>query len=191
MAGKILSGVFIALVVVLMTAEISHAAGKARVPKTGETADSYGAGSDGVLEKGVAWPVPRFTDNGDGTITDTLTGLLWLKNANCFGARSWAAALSAANTLAGSACGLSDGSVAGGWRLPDVNELESLLDASKINPPLPTGHPFTGVQSSLYWSSTTSANDPSYAWGVYFYDGFVVNFLKVSLGYVWPVRGGQ
>jgi hypothetical protein len=32
---------------------------------------------------GVAWPNPRFTDNSDGTVTDNLTGLIWLKNANC------------------------------------------------------------------------------------------------------------
>jgi hypothetical protein len=43
------------------------------VPKTGQTT-AYVAGNDGYLEKGVAWPDPRFTDNGDGTVTDNLTG---------------------------------------------------------------------------------------------------------------------
>jgi len=57
----------------------------APVPKTGQTT-SYATGDDGDLEKGVAWPDPRFMDNGNGTVTDNLTGLIWLKNANCFGA---------------------------------------------------------------------------------------------------------
>ena len=56
----------------------------APVHKTGQTT-SYATGDDGDLEKGVAWPNPRFTDNSDGTVTDNLTGLIWLKNANCFG----------------------------------------------------------------------------------------------------------
>lgn len=54
----------------------------APVPKTGLTT-SYAPGDDGALQKGVAWPNPRFTDNNNGTITDNLTGLIWLKNANC------------------------------------------------------------------------------------------------------------
>ena len=54
------------------------------VPKTGQTT-SYATGDDGELEKGVAWPNPRFTDNNNGTVTDNLTGLIWLKHANCFG----------------------------------------------------------------------------------------------------------
>ncbi|UCE55232.1 MAG: hypothetical protein JSV31_07260 [Desulfobacterales bacterium] len=54
----------------------------APVAKTGQT-DSYADCDDGDLEKGIVWPVPRFTDNEDGTVTDNLTGLVWLKNANC------------------------------------------------------------------------------------------------------------
>ena len=49
--------------------------------------DSYATGDDGDLEKGVHWQVPRYTDNGDGTVIDTATGLIWLKNANSFGMR--------------------------------------------------------------------------------------------------------
>jgi len=56
----------------------------APAPKTGVTT-SYAAGDDGALKKGVAWPNPRFTDNSNGTVTDNLTGLVWLKNANCPG----------------------------------------------------------------------------------------------------------
>ena len=54
---------------------------EALVPQTGQT-DYYAAGDDGALQKGVPWPTPRFTDNGNGTVTDNLTHLIWLKNAN-------------------------------------------------------------------------------------------------------------
>ena len=56
----------------------------APVPKTGQTASSVPK-DDGALKKGVAWPTPRFTDNGNGTVTDNLTKLIWMKNANFFG----------------------------------------------------------------------------------------------------------
>ncbi len=56
----------------------------APVAKTGQTdIDTTVPGEDGVLAKGVAWPSPRFTDNGDGTVTDNLTDLIWLRNADC------------------------------------------------------------------------------------------------------------
>jgi hypothetical protein len=160
------------------------------VPKTGQTA-SYATGDDGDLEKGVAWPPPRFTDNGNGAVTDNLTGLIWLKNANCFGARNWTQALSDANTLNSGECGLGDGSSEGDWRLPNVRELQSLIDYGRQTPALPSGHPFTGVQSSLYWSSTTHATNTSYAWGVYMRCGHVHWDYKMRTRYVWPVRGGQ
>jgi hypothetical protein len=119
------------------------------VTKTGQTT-SYAAGDDGDLEKGVAWPDPRFTDHGDGTVTDNLTGLIWLKNANCFGRRTWNQALSECNNLANGSCGLTDGSSAGDWRLPNVRELQSLVDYSRYDPALPAGHPFSNVQSTYY-----------------------------------------
>ena len=54
----------------------------------------------GPYREGVAWPTPRFTDNGNGTVTDNLTRLIWMKNANAFGMKNWADALTIANTLA-------------------------------------------------------------------------------------------
>src|SRR3990172_11829724 len=74
--------------------------GLAKVEKTGQiTSYSATGGEDGDLKKGVAWPNPRFTDNGNGTIRDRLTKLIWLKDANAFGASTWEQALSAATTL--------------------------------------------------------------------------------------------
>jgi hypothetical protein len=161
----------------------------ARVPKTGQNA-SYAQGDDGHLQKGVVWPDPRFTDNGDGTVTDNLTGLIWLKNANCFETRIWTQALSDANTLNSGECGLSDGSSEGDWRLPNVRELQSLIDYGHWGPALPSGHPFTGVQSTSYWSSTTYALNTSFAWLVDMSVGYVGAGNKSSARYVWPVRGG-
>ncbi|MBT8368592.1 MAG: DUF1566 domain-containing protein, partial [Deltaproteobacteria bacterium] len=54
----------------------------AMVPASGKKA-SIASGDDGDLKKGLAWPTPRFKDNGDGTIKDNLTGLTWLQNARC------------------------------------------------------------------------------------------------------------
>ena len=180
---------------------VSKAVGSssAGVPRTGQTT-SYGPRDDGALQKGVAWPNPRFTDNINGTVTDNLTGLVWLKNANCFGTRTWAVALVDANSLANGNCSLSDGSAAGDWRLPNVKELQSLIDFAYIAPALSNtagtgqwtpGNPFTGVQSDNYWSSTTIADNTDYAWSVFVYNGGVYGGIKTDSHYVWPVRGGQ
>jgi hypothetical protein len=161
------------------------------VPKTGQTS-SYGTRDDGALQKGVAWPTPHFKDNGNGTVTDNLTGLIWMKNANAFGLRTWDAALSEAIGLhSGSIPGLTDGSKAGDWRLPNVRELQSLVDYGRYGPALPTGHPFTGVQMSFYWSSSTYAAGTTTAWGVLFGDGYAYTGDKFDLAYVWCVRGGK
>jgi len=173
---------------------------RAFVEKTGQTR-TYGPGDDGDLQKGVAWPVPRFRDNCDGTVTDRLTGLIWLKNANCFSNISWDDALDACNNLADGQCGLTDGSAPGDWRLPNLNELASLRHVGHLYPALPNtegtgqwteGDPFTGVQSYRYWSSTTRAGGTGSAWYVSLDAGFVDGVSKgTDYGYVWPVRGRQ
>ena len=168
----------------------------ASVPETAQTA-SYDQNipqkDDGALKKGVAWPTPRFTDNGNDTVTDNLTKLIWLKNANYHGMVTWNQALIyAANTydsLDPRQPGPNDGSKKGDWRLPNLRELQSLIDYSKGTPALPAGHPFTGVQSSVYWSSTTYAFDGTYAWYVDVNNG-VAAFDAKGPSYVWFVRGG-
>ena len=189
-AGNIVSGVQI--FGVTGTASVGGGGATAAVPKTGQTT-SYSAtgGEDGDLQKGVAWPSPRFTDNANGTVTDNLTALIWLKNANCFGARTWEQALANANALANGQCTLTDGSTAGQWRLPNVREQQSLIDYGRVNPALPTGHPFSGVQTNNYWSATTYAYNTSNAWIVLLNYGNVLAGGKTSSYYVWPVRGGQ
>jgi hypothetical protein len=93
--------------------------------------------------------------------------------------------------LASPSCGLSDGSTAGQWRLPNRNELQSLIDYTRSNPALPAGHPFAGVQSNFVWSSTTFASNPGLAWYVLLNVGGVSAADKTNNNYfVWPVRGG-
>ncbi len=187
------------------------------VPKTGQTTN-YATGDDGNLQKGVASPNPRFTDNADGTVTDNLTGLIWLKNANCLAAEDlgpfddadvtandgrviWQTALNFANQLKSNDCGLTDGSVAGDWRLPNVRELQSLVDYGNHDPSLPTGHPFDNLgvyidpvlqlPASLYWSSTTNADNTFGAWNVDFRRGDVLPLGKLAENFVLAVRGGS
>ena len=172
----------------------------APVEKTGQTSSYFGY-DDGDLKKGVTWPSPRFTDNGNGTVTDNLTGLIWLKNADCDGVKTWGEALGDCNTLANGTCGLMDGSVAYDWRLPNLKELQSLIHYGAWDPALPntagTGqwfedNPFTNVQSGDYWSSTTCAGGTGGAWYVLLGNGFVSYKIKSSgYCYVWPVRGGN
>jgi hypothetical protein len=88
-------------------------------------------------------------------------------------------------------CGLTDGSETGDWRLPNVKELQSLIDFGNFNPALPTGHPFLNVQSTTYWSSTTLADDSDDAWFVLLSVGRTVASVKDNIRLVWPVRGGQ
>jgi hypothetical protein len=126
----------------------------------------------------------RFTDNQDGTILDSKTGLTWLKDANYFGrTMDWNEAMQECKALA----------LAGGfWRLPERVELESLLDLTQYNPTLTLDHSFTNVQSIYYWSATPVAYYTSYAWIVSMFYGYVHDGSKASSRYyVWPVRGGR
>jgi len=163
----------------------------------GSVISCTGTGQDGEYQLG-ATASPRFTDNSDGTVTDNLTSLIWLKNANCTATLGgvaktttliWADSLTWSNNMASGSCGLTDSSAAGDWRLPNVRELASLVDyQTNPAPTLPTGHPFTGVVSGYYWSSTSVVLSPSSAWDVTFANGSIVDYSKPDSDYVWPVR---
>ena len=76
------------------------------------------------------------------------------------------------------------------WRLPNIDELETLVDRSKYKPAA-NKSTFPNLDLSYYWSSTTSASNTGYAWFVYFYYGGVGDGPKSSNNFVRCVRGGQ
>jgi hypothetical protein len=193
-----------------------------------------GTGEDGEKQTGVAWPPLRFSDNNNGTVTDNLTGLTWSKHANapsralandppypaCLSSSdkdvvlnpetsmTWLQALDFITCLnAASHAGITD------WRLPNLNELESLvnpgvadtsayLNANGFGLP---GQPNSKVQQDRYWSSTSDASSPVdpqtsislsaiSAWNVDlatgdFPDSTLKNDLEFLPRRVWPVSG--
>ena len=119
----------------------------------------------------------RFIDNGNDTVTDTTTNLIWLKDANKFVKMTYDDAIETLKNF-------EDGK----WRLPTVKELITLIDYVQCEPALPEGHPFINIQSSGYWSSISFAYNTDYAWYVYMWNGGVDYSDKDSGHYVWPVR---
>ncbi len=148
----------------------------------------------------------RYVDCGNGTVHDTMTNLIWLKNANCSGGLlQWAAANEYAAGLGEGDCGLTDGSSPGDWRLPTKEEWEATFeqanmvacsDPSLMNTPGTDCYengpqPFTDVELYYYWSSTTYANYPTEACFAHLSGGNVGYNYKTSSYRVWPVRRGQ
>lgn len=128
--------------------------------------DCEGSGQDGQFGLGLPWHEPRFEIDDDNAI-DRLTGLCWSRNADLTGSPvTWAEALSAVERLNQ---GTEKKTV---WRLPNINELESLVDCGMHSPALPSGHPFECVRE-YYWSSTTSMFEPDWAWALYLAKGAV------------------
>ena len=187
-------------------------AGTIQLPQTGQTQcydttgdgiDCGGTGQDGDMRAGVAWPDSRFVDNGNGTITDRLTGLMWLKDSGCLGVNtSWQTALDAVagfNTNP-SEYGCQDydenNPPYSDWHLPNVLELESLMNAGE--PDVPSWLSMQGFHNvqPIYWTSTTSAQiQTNEAWIIYlsFYiwpNGKVIGDTVVPFG-VWAVRYAQ
>ena len=204
------------------TDDVAAALGGAPLPvcqppplKTGQTT-AYGTGSDGDLQKGAS---QSFTDNGDGTITDTTTGLMWEKKDQSGLIHHWTNTY----TWCGASCGttyIMDGTITtvflaalnGGsgfaghtdWRIPNANELESIRNLQTFNPATYSAFN-TGCAASCtvttcsctrgddYWSSTNFQDAPGgYAWRVDFNIGALnSDFDKLSLFHARAVRGGS
>lgn len=152
-----------------------------------------GSGQDGELQRGV----PRdYVDNGDGTITDTRTGLTWEKKSRDLSVHEVGNPLTWDMALSSFTATLNAGSGFAGhtdWRLPNRFELESLLDLGRsdpaINPIFNSGcvadctvTTCSCTFSGEYWTSTSYEPFPTEAWCVDFEDGSVVNTAKFDLG---------
>jgi uncharacterized repeat protein (TIGR01451 family) len=191
--------------------------GPAPVTRTGQTAcyemdyavPCTGTGQDGEYQAGVEWPSPRLIAVGNGTVTDQLTGLVWLKDANCIkstyasfdadGKVTWQQAL---NFVAGINEGTYQNCGAGysDWRLPNRKEFYSLIDHQQGDADnLPAGHPFINVPPfsnyPVYWTSTSGAWAHGNAYAVFLgLGGGVTEGTqngKQDAFLVWPVRGGS
>jgi len=180
-------------------------AGTVDLPRTGQTTCSDTLGNvipceetceDGDIQAGVAWIEPRFNDNGDGTVTDNLSGLMWLKDGNCFGIKKWQGALDAVDDLNANPGTYTCGGYTANyndWVLPNVNELESLVNAEAPNSVIwLNGQGFVNIKSRHYWSSSTYAEYTVKAWVVHMNCGCMGSINKSTyLGCVWPVRAIQ
>jgi len=146
-----------------------------KLPDTGQTTSyttTYGEDHDYSINP------PSYTDNGNGTITDNVTGLIWQKEDDNT-QRTWSDAGTYCDNL--TLGGQSD------WRLPSKKELISIVNYGTYSPSINTTY-FPNTNSSVYWSSTTIAYNSSGAWIVLFNDGYVVIDYKSSSYYVRCVR---
>ena len=149
----------------------------------GQEISCSGTGQDAEFSYGIAWPVTRFEVKG-ALVEDQLTGLMWTRIANFAELPlSWQQALDFVQQMnVQQRYGFSD------WRLPNRRELRSLLSFHSSRLALPASHPFKEVFPGWYWTSTTAAINPTYAWYIHmqgarmFYGGKDQSFL------VWPVR---
>ncbi|MDA8124318.1 MAG: DUF1566 domain-containing protein [Deltaproteobacteria bacterium] len=120
-------------------------------------------------------------DQENGTVKDSYTGLIWLKDANCFGTKSWGDAASSVAGLHSDMCGLTDKSKSGQWRLPTRYELSIRFGRTSG---------FVNIQSGFYWTS----EQPDY-WPNHYYAGSQSSgssfYEKSTLFSVWPVRNAQ
>jgi hypothetical protein len=114
-----------------------------------------------------SWPYTR----------DNRTGLIWTSGNVGGGRMTWAEAEKTA------------AAVGEGFRLPTVDELQTLVDRTKYNPALRGAEFFIGPESSYYWTSSPDASDPDCAWVVHFNDGYVLLGYRSSPAFVRAVRG--
>jgi len=171
-------------------------AAPADLPKTGQTTcydvttnavtPCAGTRQDGDILAGTAWPSPRFVAGPTADcITDTLTGLVWVR-VPVFASYTWYTALAYANGL--NLCGYTD------WRLPNIIELKSVVNSGAANTATFLNAQGFNVYANPYWSSTTQAAYPANAWYLSLGDGNATTGAKdgtSGVGLAWPVRAGQ
>jgi hypothetical protein len=170
------------------------------LPKTGQTT-SIVTNDDGTYQKGKPSSGTHYQDNGDGTITDNATGLMWVKDPSLCGGSSypntWASAL---NTPAPmdcdtgapiTACEALTYATYSDWRAPNIKELQSIVNYGRENPAIGEStleSPWAHTQSDVYCSSTNGASYNGFYWQINFTDGSVFNYGEHGTGYVRCVR---
>lgn len=117
-----------------------------------------------------------YIDNGNGTVSDINTGLIWQQ----VGSNSWYTWQGAINYCSELELGGSPS-----WRLPSLIELESIVDSTGVPAMI---NPVFSSAPSNYWSSTSHAEDPDLAWRVSFSSGVPHGWEKLSHSYVRCVR---
>ena len=153
------------------------------VVKTGQTT-VYNAGDDGTYQTGLAFD---YTDNGDGTVTDNNTSLMWIQDGTGSGCNNgstatWSEAIDFCEAL--DYAGHTD------WRLPNAKELHSIVVYEGTVPFINKTY-FTNTANSCYWTSTTHVPATTYALVVNFSSGYVSYGDKTNAYYIRPVRGGN
>jgi hypothetical protein len=158
-----------------------------------------GTGQDGAIQAGAAL---SYTDNGDGTITDNNTGLMWEKKSDDGTIHDKDTAYRWTTAFSAHIAGLNAGAGFAGytdWRLPNVRELQSIVNYETFSPGVSAAfNSNCAAQCTVltcscaapigYWSSTSVAYHPSQAWVVE--NGAVGSVEKVSTLFVRAVRGG-
>jgi hypothetical protein len=138
-------------------------------------------------------PDSRFTDNGDGTILDIGTNLMWQKcivgatGVNCLATNGtgydWQGALNEAQTS--NFAGYND------WRVPNIKEIASIIEHRCKNPALNSNY-FPNTPNNFEWSSTPSAANALRTWNMVMADGFTNQVgSRNAFGFVRLVRTGQ
>lgn len=160
-------------------------------------------GQDGEFQKGIAH---AFVDNGDGTISDGVTGLMWekLDDNNAGGIHDWDTTYSWTTAVTTKIAALNSANFAGhgDWRLPNRNELFTLSNAGAVNPaafsvfaaacaPGCTAATCSCTQAHSYWTSSTFQYNGADAWFVSFLAGSATGDAKTAPLYVRAVRGGS
>lgn len=159
----------------------------------GTLTDCVGTGQDAEVQAGISWPTPRFTDHGDGTVTDELTGLMWLKDRECLADnQTWQQALDSVHAFNTTAvpCTEYAPQTYSDWRMANIKELHSLIDYRNAGGFAQA--PFVGNEN-LYCSSTSFVGDPSQNWTLQPNGaGAHVSYFDKSAAFcrAWPVRGG-
>lgn len=151
---------------------------------TGGEICCQGSGQDAECLRGILWPLDRFEVQG-AVVVDHATGLSWTRDANIGGFPfTWQEAFAQIAELnRENHGGYND------WRLPNRNELRSLVSYQAKNPALPAGHPFLNVFLGWYWSSTTATIHPAYAWAVHLEGARMFYGRKDQGSLFWPIRG--